>query len=106
MIRRPPRSTLFPYTTLFRSYPLARRGRAGGLFLPHCVRERADFDGAARRVRADADGGRTTLPPPSRHAAGGRPETLHWLRGLPPVTRRGAGSPPPGRGGRLGGSGG
>src|SRR2546430_11007050 len=25
MIRRPPRSTLFPYTTLFRS-PLARRG--------------------------------------------------------------------------------
>src|SRR5690348_18006049 len=24
MIRRPPRSTLFPYTTLFRSYVLAR----------------------------------------------------------------------------------
>src|SRR5258708_21882174 len=24
MIRRPPRSTLFPYTTLFRSYPLDR----------------------------------------------------------------------------------
>src|SRR2546430_13004053 len=24
MIRRPPRSTLFPYTTLFRSYPLHR----------------------------------------------------------------------------------
>src|ERR1039457_1086009 len=36
MIRRPPRSTLFPYTTLFRSLPLRdgwsaalRRGRAG-----------------------------------------------------------------------------
>src|SRR2546426_6739843 len=28
MIRRPPRSTLFPYTTLFRS-PEPRRGRAG-----------------------------------------------------------------------------
>src|SRR3712207_8058186 len=27
MIRRPPRSTLFPYTTLFRSYPLARAGK-------------------------------------------------------------------------------
>src|SRR3712207_9388529 len=27
MIRRPPRSTLFPYTTLFRSRPLARRVR-------------------------------------------------------------------------------
>src|SRR6476620_8183158 len=26
MIRRPPRSTLFPYTTLFRSRPGARRG--------------------------------------------------------------------------------
>src|SRR5687768_17701731 len=25
MIRRPPRSTLFPYTTLFRSFPIARR---------------------------------------------------------------------------------
>src|SRR2546422_9239580 len=36
MIRRPPRSTLFPYTTLFRSRELrvrprsARRGRGGG----------------------------------------------------------------------------
>src|SRR5438094_1989221 len=29
MIRRPPRSTLFPYTTLFRSQPVAaREGRA------------------------------------------------------------------------------
>src|SRR3712207_7936432 len=26
MIRRPPRSTLFPYTTLFRSQPLQQRG--------------------------------------------------------------------------------
>src|SRR2546430_11623628 len=33
MIRRPPRSTLFPYTTLFRSrrqgYPAQQRGRGG-----------------------------------------------------------------------------
>src|SRR6266508_5724947 len=28
MIRRPPRSTLFPYTTLFRSVPRSRRSRA------------------------------------------------------------------------------
>src|SRR2546422_1354571 len=27
MIRRPPRSTLFPYTTLFRSWPPARTAR-------------------------------------------------------------------------------
>src|SRR2546430_16973215 len=30
MIRRPPRSTLFPYTTLFRSAVAARDGDAGG----------------------------------------------------------------------------
>src|SRR5256885_17122791 len=33
MIRRPPRSTLFPYTTLFRSlFPLFRREQPGGYF--------------------------------------------------------------------------
>src|SRR6185503_8484495 len=32
MIRRPPRSTLFPYTTLFRSrYPRQRRGKTAAL---------------------------------------------------------------------------
>src|SRR2546422_6599222 len=33
MIRRPPRSTLFPYTTLFRShvFPIAARGQLGDL---------------------------------------------------------------------------
>src|SRR2546430_8947298 len=37
MIRRPPRSTLFPYTTLFRSRPCARTGdwSAGRGKLPH-----------------------------------------------------------------------
>src|SRR5258707_9909987 len=30
MIRRPPRSTLFPYTTLFRSLPLRPRPLGGG----------------------------------------------------------------------------
>src|SRR2546422_3138728 len=30
MIRRPPRSTLFPYTTLFRSRAAARRSERGG----------------------------------------------------------------------------
>src|SRR5256885_5719309 len=40
MIRRPPRSTLFPYTTLFRSSvpppvsPVARDGRGNGTVLP------------------------------------------------------------------------
>src|SRR6266511_6111523 len=30
MIRRPPRTTLFPYTTLFRSVPELRRHRSAG----------------------------------------------------------------------------
>src|SRR3989442_2265904 len=38
MIRRPPRSTLFPYTTLFRSDP-ARQGPAGGALIHLPVRE-------------------------------------------------------------------
>src|SRR2546422_4804192 len=36
MIRRPPRSTLFPYTTLFRSKPNAKKGgEDGGHFGPN-----------------------------------------------------------------------
>src|SRR3954465_16093587 len=38
MIRRPPRSTLFPYTTLFRSLPDARRCAPGGASSP-CIGE-------------------------------------------------------------------
>src|SRR3712207_8568787 len=68
MIRRPPRSTLFPYTTLFRSPggrapPPAGAGRgrrhAGGLGIP---------GGDERAHRADRR--RTT----GRHAVGGRSE--------------------------------
>src|SRR2546430_5947479 len=35
MIRRPPRSTLFPYTTLFRSHQRKHRGRPGVLAPQH-----------------------------------------------------------------------
>src|SRR2546430_7406110 len=34
MIRRPPRSTLFPYTTLFRSYQLFGRVRGSAMVMP------------------------------------------------------------------------
>src|SRR3989337_3499018 len=37
MIRRPPRSTLFPYTTLFRSKLLLVLARAIGLSKPPCT---------------------------------------------------------------------
>src|SRR3712207_9595172 len=52
MIRRPPRSTLFPYTTLFRSGLDARRGRA---------------DAPATARPSDDDG------PPVRRGASRRP---------------------------------
>src|SRR5256885_6752082 len=39
MIRRPPRSTLFPYTTLFRSDPYIRRGHRSREFPGHRVAE-------------------------------------------------------------------
>src|SRR3712207_7004850 len=72
MIRHPPRSTLFPYTTLFRSPPLISRliFLAGGLdassqFSPQCSSARRpgstllDTLGAGRarrRRRQDSDG--------------------------------------------------
>src|SRR3712207_7453449 len=61
MIRRPPRSTLFPYTTLFRS--LLCCGRASPLFFRHYYldarRDRADLCalGAARAaILQDGEG--------------------------------------------------
>src|SRR2546430_4168825 len=53
MIRRPPRSTLFPYTTLFRSRVIA----ISGLRLPiHCVRSRNalhEYSGRVERNQSD-----------------------------------------------------
>src|SRR2546422_2808795 len=46
MIRRPPRSTLFPYTTLFRSSCRRRRGRQGSLHV---------FDGGIIRVSSRSE---------------------------------------------------
>src|SRR2546430_12942120 len=45
MIRRPPRSTLFPYTTLFRSCRFRCRGREG-----HILRTMLLLTGATGRV--------------------------------------------------------
>src|SRR2546421_5334354 len=47
MIRRPPRSTLFPYTTLFRS-PFGRVERVGAMLTLFCREELVrDYDDAA-----------------------------------------------------------
>src|SRR3712207_7630161 len=59
MIRRPPRSTLFPYTTLFRSAELARRpsrshGRRADLpYRPTDERRRAATARAAAAQRSE-----------------------------------------------------
>src|SRR2546426_9088828 len=49
MIRRPPRSTLFPYTTLFRSDVLEQRAVPADDIVPELVGREfpADHDGAA-----------------------------------------------------------
>src|SRR5687768_17717644 len=39
MIRRPPRSTLFPYTTLFRSDDDRRAAQVGGTGVPESLRQ-------------------------------------------------------------------
>src|SRR3712207_7821609 len=60
MIRRPPRSTLFPYTTLFRSHAVLH-GLPPAVLLPHDRRDRRGApprghrDGHAGRQRADGD---------------------------------------------------
>src|SRR2546422_5136187 len=67
MIRRPPRSTLFPYTTLFRSpggadaQPAGVRGAAGRDGAGGAARAVRDAD-AEHRGRADIGG-----PRPDRH---------------------------------------
>src|SRR2546422_4457482 len=56
MIRRPPRSTLFPYTTLFRSDARPRTHRARG-----GAGRRVDRDGATRALTARRDRKSTRL---------------------------------------------
>src|SRR3712207_9218177 len=84
MIRRPPRSTLFPYTTLFRSYRLARvhvlhPARRDALALGRI--RGADTGLPAWRPLRHADTG--SHGPGQRQALGGR-DNAAPLRGGPP----------------------
>src|SRR2546430_15557054 len=63
MIRRPPRSTLFPYTTLFRSLPGPKHARRGGASRPR--------RGSAARGRVRPRGERGDLPARPRREWGG-----------------------------------
>src|SRR5256885_8939204 len=68
MIRRPPRSTLFPYTTLFRSLLLALRG----------ARLASQLAGRPR-----ADGAHAVFRPPGHRLHGSR--RARAARELPPL---------------------
>src|SRR3989454_9167220 len=57
MIRRPPRSTLFPYTTLFRSLYLGRR-HGGGHGEQHQRHDRSVLEGLHLSPRPGAQGAR------------------------------------------------
>src|SRR3712207_9511609 len=104
MIRRPPRSTLFPYTTLFRSDSGLGRssGTAGVGFPADPVAGRRPLVGrGARRARRPVAGHRGAVRSPRRRrlagpAPGGRgggrggppPPSLPWP---PPAAPRGGG---------------
>src|SRR2546430_2032757 len=95
MIRRPPRSTLFPYTTLFRSpWSLNEAGIARALKSAQAIRA------ADTTARAPAPTGlkRAPGPPPVAAESGGRraPRRHAGPRSYP---RRGGGFPPPPSGG-------
>src|SRR2546430_6093536 len=78
MIRRPPRSTLFPYTTLFRSDPWRRwlglsradvqRGVLPGLLRPH-AQARGELLVGCRRGPEALEGPRPTRPRSEEHTS-------------------------------------
>src|SRR2546425_11731841 len=74
MIRRPPRSTLFPYTTLFRSLAGRREPGIGG----------------ERRERPDSPQRPRPLPEPARRVPPRAERHARFLRG---DARRGRGAP-------------
>src|SRR3989442_11108622 len=91
MIRRPPRSTLFPYTTLFRSVqddPLAR-GPGDGEGADRAIARRPDRRSArsrssAARPRPGAAGPVGQVDPCHRRGGGGRGPAGAAERVLPP----------------------
>src|SRR5256885_13908652 len=100
MIRRPPRSTLFPYTTLFRSPAGDGADAAQGLAVARLadLRGLAPAAGRRRRRRQDrygraalAGGGANADPALGDHQGGGDPGAGPLLSGPDP---RAGGAPP------------
>src|SRR5687768_18151483 len=69
MLRRPPRSTLFPYTTLFRSRAGARGDREGGALQGAGGGDRADPQ-CRRRVGGERSAAEQGHPVPVRSQPG------------------------------------
>src|SRR3712207_9106095 len=76
MIRRPPRSTLFPYTTLFRSCSAAALVTSGSLAAPSSI----EYSVCTCRCTNESDDGVLTFVGaphgscvPGRRGSGGRP---------------------------------
>src|SRR3989449_2223453 len=119
MIRRPPRSTLFPYTTLFRSRACGARPIEGNSIelyseSPRALDAMLELVARAERwihfenyiIRGDRTGQRFADALAARAPAGGGvgvlydpPRSLGTPRGLwrrpPPAGGRGGGGPPP-----------
>src|SRR3989454_12345723 len=95
MIRRPPRSTLFPYTTLFRSVLPPDRVRAAGRSGAGWLRRGGGADRRDRRLGCrHVPGGGSPI------RGGGRPPAQALCRHVPPV-RRGVCARRAGRGGGV-----
>src|SRR3712207_9426119 len=113
MIRRPPRSTLFPYTTLFRSVPGLGETRRKALMKQFgslkrlraaTVEELMAVPGIGRRT---AEAVQAPLPLPPGEDAPRQPHAPEPHAGVesapPPPGPAGGGTPPPGAGGTTSG---
>src|SRR5260370_40759359 len=93
MIRRPPRSTLFPYTTLFRSQDNGGRGT------PPTLEKGARILAALRRLsaqdRARDTGGRAGSGPLGYLVADRRSDGISLIRTASSLWPRDSGSPAP-----------
>src|SRR2546426_3689105 len=76
MIRRPPRSTLFPYTTLFRS-ETEPQGTVLTQRIDHREKRRQESVVNRRKPPRDQEGVRVLFP----EGAGNRTRTPSWSRG-------------------------
>src|SRR3712207_7068005 len=92
MIRRPPRSTLFPYTTLFRS-PVAEAQSLQRLLFDEAIGRPLPVTVHRRGAMVDV------ITVPTELTGGGRPAPAGGTGGAPPPPRGRGGGPPPGRGG-------